>query len=189
MKKAVAANSSEDVLQKKQKFNRMDESDLSNVKIKTLSEIRAEKAKRKYKEEDEITSTNSEVTSTSNLDSFNTTANKTHSVAKVPPTKRLKKGNPQSDTSERRPKLIRRHHSNNTAETSANELADKPQLGSDYISQSDHTSNNDDKMEGDNLTDSKLDEVLLLEDEDLEENVTLKAEEDILKDIDELLNE
>lgn len=178
--------------------------DLSNVKIKTLSEIRAEKAKRLLEaqkaEENEITSTNSEVSSTSNYDplSIPVAENKIQTVATVQPTKRLKRSADASaePSTERKPKLIR-HKSPIISEeiasnTSLDENADSLQMLEPVVAPKDSTNDGvvkQDSVETDNLTDSKLDEVLLLEDEELEENVTFKAEEDILKDIDELLNE
>lgn len=163
---------------KRQKLN----TDLSKVKIKTLSEIRAEKflrlTEKRKPDEEEISST-SEVTSTSNNDDA-----KINKVSvKISPIKRLKR-----NQIECKPKLIRRE------EMQVDEEQDKDIESDDVtIDQSKEIIPQVSEDEtfcknSDNLTESKLDD-LLLEDEELEGDVTMKAEEDLLKDIDELLNE
>lgn len=187
---------------KRQKFtyDKSDDIDLNNVKIKTLSEIRAEKAQRvvdkRKADEEEITSTNSELSSSSLFENIdNNETNKTQHVAKIQPTKRLKRSADDSlAISERKPKLVR--HNVTISDEAENNVGPNEDvqniIQNEEIMRDDESKNSNNKIDHNNdvnnLNETKLDEVLLLEDEESEDNVTLKAEEDILKDIDELLN-
>lgn len=201
-KQKPADSSDEDKLLKRQKsiFNLKPNTDISKIKVKTLAEIRAEKARKSHNDKNseiadsEITSTNSEVTSTSTMDSFYNENNdpiKIQSVAKIQPTMRLKRKHSNSlEIDQKKPKISQSNELTNIEET--NDVVQKAEVDSAQSEfKSDHD-NEDLNLLLDNQAEfdtTKLDEVLLLDDEDLEANVTLKAEEDILKDIDQLLNE
>lgn len=163
--------------------------DLSSVKIKTLAEIRAEKKLREEQEKklsparcdnpdsDEISSTNAEVTSTSRSEEMATDD--------VDFSKKDERGlKRKSDTGEQQ--AIRK----------------KPKLRRPQIVDSDSTVSSMGEIEVEGKTEKdvlkrkeskescKLDEMLLLDEDDFEcSNVSLQAEEDLLKDIDDLLSE
>lgn len=199
-RKQKSADSSDEVKQiKRQKattFNSKSNTDISKIKVKTLAEIRAEKASKSGQLEknseiadSEITSTNSEVTSTSSsADTFNNENSciKTQSVAKIQPIMRLKRKHSTSlEVDEKKRKLS----PSDQLKEEINDTVQKEEVDSVQL---EHNHDDDLNVLLDNQAEfdsTKLDEVLLLDDEDLEANVTLKAEEDILKDIDQLLNE
>lgn len=156
------------------------EADLSNVKIKTLAEIRAEKREREQKQLDcdaadlEISSTNAEVSSTSKMEEMDSDAiGKENSESKGV----KRKGCGSEEVVRKRPKLRRP------------QITDSDNTVSSVESEKDAKSGDNTKREN-RVDSSKLDEMLLLDEDDFEgTNVSLQAEEDLLKDIDELLSE
>lgn len=187
-----ASNDSDDSYQKnrrqKSTTDKKKEQDLSSVKIKTLAEIRAEKKLREQQEKqntcdkpdsDEISSTIAEVTSTSKIEDM--------TVGDVSKKQEIdsRGAKRKSDTGEGQ--IVRK----------------KPKLRRPQIVDSDSTvssvggTEKDEKNEktgvkrSESRDTSKLDETLLLDEDDMEyqcfSNVSLQAEDDLLKDIDEFL--
>lgn len=161
-------------------LNKQKEQDLSQVKVKTLAEIRAEKklkestkrerspspgenkSKKSKLEEDEITSTNAEVSSTSKID---------EEIGRK--WTRRKSVSTHEEVISKKPKLRR------------------PQVEDNIVSSAETEKPNGVKVQSAmKVESSKIDELLLLEEDDLETtNVSLQAEEDLLKDIDDLLDD
>lgn len=161
-------------------FGRKKEQDLSSVKIKTLAEIRAEKKvkeeqEKKLSSEAEISSTNSEVTSTSRTEEMSVD-NVSEEIKQSTAVKR-KSDACDEEVVRKRPKLRRPQLTD--SDNTVSSVESEKELNSGAVKRKD-------KMEA-----SKLDEMLLLDEDDLEynTNVSLQAEEDLLKDIDELLSE
>lgn len=164
--------------------NKKREHDLSSVKIKTLAEIRAEKKLREEQErkpfpacDSEISSTNAEVSSTSKIED-------TVQMEEEAKGGGIKRKTDVSDEEvvRKRPKLRRP------------QLTDSDNTVSSVESEKELKSVKSDggpKKKENRVETSKLDEMLLLDEDDFEynSNVSLQAEEDLLKDIDELLSE
>lgn len=150
--------------------------DLSNVRIKTLAEIRAEKKLRDKGSESpkttdpEISSTNAEVSSsTSKMEEAEEAVEKVATKRKMTGIEQVARKRPKL----RRPQIL---ESENTVSSAEEEKKEK---GGGGVR----------KHEG-RVDSSKFDEMLLLGEDDLEcANVSLQAEEDLLKDIDDLLSE
>lgn len=167
--------------QKNRRQSKKKEQDLSSVKIKTLAEIRAEKKLREEQKpfpacDSEISSTNAEVSSTSKIEEVQ--------MEEEPKSVGIKR---KSDVSNeevvrKRPKLRRPQltDSDNTVSSVDSEKELKCEK-----------SDGGTKKKENRVESSKLDEMLLLDEDDFEynSNVSLQAEEDLLKDIDELLSE
>ncbi|GJQ82865.1 hypothetical protein Trydic_g2603 [Trypoxylus dichotomus] len=202
--------------------------DIAEVKIKTLEEIRAERAKR-MAEQISVSSSNeiktcansnkqpneeSEVSSTSKTEEKKeiTAKEKLH-VAKVHPIKRLKRT--QSNDSLVNTKKVKLEETSEKEETEiaveesknfddSYDRSEIPQSNDEEVTLNNNyrIEEEEDEREGNEegsgnkhssesrllVSDtSRLDEVLLLDEEESDED-TVKPEEDILKDIDELLN-
>ncbi|XP_031339323.1 zinc finger CCCH domain-containing protein 11A-like isoform X2 [Photinus pyralis] len=177
--------------------------DITDIKIKTLAEIRAEKGKGVTADDGCF-----EVSSTSNPEELQETT-EAPAPPKIIPEKRLKrKVSSSTDSSNPTKVKLKRiklaaddvestspevpHENNDELEA---EKSPQPQIQDANENERDDAINDDvsenqcDKSssKGDM---SKLDDILLLDDEDIEDSsINLKAEEDILKDIDELLND
>lgn len=203
--------------------------DISEVKVKTLDEIRAERAKRAA-DQVSVSSTNeiktyvgssitqsseeSEVSSTSKTEdkkevSAEKSKEKLH-VVKVQPIKRLKRKRSSDSLTNKEEKVMKLDGDDEGREQK--EIDDNKKSDGDFcdkltnpegdveLNLSNGSITKDDcpeerKNESKRLNDSavlntsetsRLDEVLLLDEEEFD--VDTKAEEDILKDIDELLN-
>ncbi|KAK4886083.1 hypothetical protein RN001_002354 [Aquatica leii] len=178
-------------------------SDVSEIKIKTLAEIRAEKNKRKNTDEGCF-----EVTSTSNTEDTEISVPSPLSTENVPvPAKRQRRKVSSSTDSEiaGKVKLQRIKLNKNAVESTSTDSSDESSklVGSQDTKMQleiDHNANENEEKDVDSDTkieqihlrrdSSKLDDILLLDDEDMESStINLKAEEDILKDIDDLLND
>lgn len=211
---------------KRQKMllTRQTKPDISEVKIKTLDEIRAERAKRIASQQVSVSSSNevdisevplnalsheeSEVSSTSKTEEQRDSApekckDKLH-VAKVHPIKRLKRKR-SIDGGERKEKVLKFGGEKEVEKEEAIDEQNDEHLCDKFSNLGDANSNDGVRIaedssghngdENNELSDSvlpmetsKLDEVLLLDEEDFDEHDNTKPEEDILKDIDELLN-
>lgn len=168
--------------------------DLSDVKIKTLAEIRAEKKLKAEQEQKqalvpeadaEISSTNSEVTSTSKNEEMAVDVVTEEFYDRGVKRKNEIKGD-EEQTVKKKPKLRRPQilDSDNTV-SSVGEL-DKTEVTTKKSS--DSVKRKDSKAEAASKFDDEND--LLLDEDDFEcSNVSLQAEEDLLKDIDDLLSE
>lgn len=169
-------------------FAKKKDQDLSSVKIKTLAEIRAEKKLREEQEKKlsspasnnvdlEISSTNAEVTSTSRTEEMAVDDKKEDVAQQHQGVKRKSNGGTEEQIIRKKPKLRRPPiiDSDNTVSS---------------VGESDKDEKNDGKRKESRSDASKLDEMLLLDEDDFEcSNVSLQAEEDLLKDIDELLSD
>lgn len=186
-------------------LNRKKEQDLSTVKIKTLAEIRAEKKEREELSkkrslspssdeksskarkltEEEISSTSAEVSSTSKTEEEDIN-NKTC------------KRKATEENRGRKPK-IRRPLIKETDEVVSSVQEEEKKSVTETSSERDtlnksESEKSEEKSEksisSNSKNDSKVDEMLLLDEDDFEySNVSLQAEEDLLKDIDDLLSE
>lgn len=193
--------------------------DLGNIKIKTLAEIRAEKTLKTGEEDKDIPTTCAEVSSTSNSEDFpeKTEASESKGPAKR---QARKVSSSTDEITSYKPKLKRARLSQDVVESTSNEKntsaiesdtskqirleineenveekeTEESRNSNDQkiISESDDQINTCDKSDDVvfRRDSSKLDDILLLDDEDIEDSsINLKAEEDILKDIDDLLND
>lgn len=170
-------------------FGKKKEQDLSDVKIKTLAEIRAEKKLKAEKmqttscdnADSEISSTNSEVTSTSkteemSVDDVNENASQDRGAKR-------KSDGVEEKIIKKKPKLRRPQivDSDSTVSSVGESVKNE---------KSEKSTENSVKRRESRSDASKLDEMLLLDEDDFEcSNVSLQAEEDLLKDIDELLSD
>ncbi|KRT79396.1 hypothetical protein AMK59_8204 [Oryctes borbonicus] len=211
---------------KKQKITlKKPSKDIAEVKIKTLEEIRAERAKR-MAEQMSVSSSNeikisvdsankqpneeSEVTSTSKTEekkeiTIEKAKEKLH-VAKVHPIKRLKRSRSSDSLTKKKKAKLEEDSKQDEVEVALEDqktVEDKSRVPEGNLegdlSNDCGIDKEDSEQEEDTgnkkLSDSvllasdtsRLDEVLLLDEEESDED-TVKAEEDILKDIEELLN-
>ncbi|KAF2883198.1 hypothetical protein ILUMI_22973 [Ignelater luminosus] len=193
--------------------------DLGNIKIKTLAEIRAEKTLKTGEEDKDIPTTCSEVSSTSNSEEFPEKAEATESKWPAKRQAR-KVSSSTDEIASYKPKLKRAKLNQDVVESTSNEKNTSAiesdnskeiclEVNEENVKEKEteeNSNSNDQKIilksddqinscdKSDDLVfrrdSSKLDDILLLDDEDIEDSsINLKAEEDILKDIDDLLND
>lgn len=201
----VSSAEEEQPLRKRQKImgNKKKDQDLSAVKVKTLAEIRAEKQKQEHAEDmnsptsqcaavsqrltdSEITI--SEVSSTSKMEEDENIESNEPSPTFAKPTREKSVDNMQDVR--KKPKLRRtRHLQPENVVSSIEENVDNERNTAGDISSAKHNTRENVRIaRGDSVDSSKLDEMLLLDEEDFEcSNVSLQAEEDLLKDIDDIL--
>ncbi|KAK5643587.1 hypothetical protein RI129_007432 [Pyrocoelia pectoralis] len=177
--------------------------DITDIKIKTLAEIRAEKSLNKNANLDEGCF---EVSSTSNTEEVTEIVEKPASPKIIPEKRKKRRVSSSTD-----PNLPTKVKLKRVRVTDANDdesiSVAIPDINKDIVLESIESEVRDENkndvlvstnailenncdtisQKGDS---SKLDDILLLDDEDIEDSsINLKAEEDILKDIDDLLND
>lgn len=184
-------------------LNRKKEQDLSTVKIKTLAEIRAEKKEREELSkkrslspsseensskvrkltEEEISSTNAEVSSTSKTEEEDITTK----ASKRKATEENRGRKPKI----RRPLIKETDDVVSSAQEEENKSVTEKSSDALNTSVSENSELKSEKsISSNSKNDSKVDEMLLLDEDEFEySNVSLQAEEDLLKDIDDLLSE
>ncbi|KAF5308901.1 hypothetical protein FQR65_LT00601 [Abscondita terminalis] len=173
--------------------------DVDQIKIKTLAEIRAEKNSRKNADEGCF-----EVSSTSNVEDAEMGEVPIMANESLPAKRKRRKVSSSTDTAAGgKVKLQRIRLNKNAVESTSTddntklipteetkvqlEIEHNEIVGKD-IEESDEETFENVGVRHDSS--SKLDDILLLDDEDIESaTINLKAEEDILKDIDDLLND
>lgn len=194
-------------------LNKKGTKDITDIKIKTLSEIRAERLLKSTNPDIEQTKiklvddTCSEVSSTSNSEELRDFRNEEAiSKEKLENRQADSQISGMEDSITKKPKLIKLKLNRSVVEStvlektsSEIENVDRDSINiskmgeSDTLKQNNFESKNSIKINEEQLNisrdSSKLDDILLLDDEDMEDaSINLKAEEDILKDIDDLLN-
>ncbi|XP_025835060.1 zinc finger CCCH domain-containing protein 11A isoform X2 [Agrilus planipennis] len=188
--------------------NQKEDVDISEIKIKTLAEIRAEKQKASDGTLVSETDICSEVSSTSNDkdEAEETPVEKEEKSNIIKKTKRALQGTTEEASKSKiklkRPKLF--DDENDEIVTSQSESSSQVQpkeITEERTNEREERINELDgrlseveeeekmtKLGYDSKDSSKFDDILFLDDED-DTSVTLRAEDDILKDIDELLND
>lgn len=182
----IAPSSCENINRPNKKIEKITEKqEVESIKIKTLAEIRAERTAKldklkQEKEEAEVTSTSKEeipVTESMNVDEpeqiISTSCSSIPHVRKI--RLRRKVPIPEDVMSSSTSSATDVNHS----DTNPNEISERR-----FRSLKDEGGNYKVTSES-NVEEKMLDDVLLLEEDDDEYDITLKAEEDLLNDIDE----
>ncbi|KAF5281971.1 hypothetical protein FQA39_LY00495 [Lamprigera yunnana] len=172
--------------------------DVDDIKIKTLAEIRAEKQKRKSADDGcfEVSSTSNNEDSMEELDSGRDI------TALIPSIRKRRKVSSSTDLGvQSKIKLQRIKLNKSAVESTSTDSQDETKVESVQEVGDNTYDTKDEQMESDSIETKcenacvrrespRSDDILLLDDEDMESTtLNLKAEEDILKDIDDLLND
>lgn len=182
------------------------EQDLSTVKVKTLAEIRAEKRRQEQSDNanrpsSPLADSISEVSSTSKMEEDEHVEDEAKSTIE-PFVKPMKRKSSMVQEQKKKPKLRRtpqllqmenvvssiEENVDSLSQRNSNADESENAKGRDNAkcSESEHVK----AARADSVDSSKMDEMLLLDEDDFESsNVSLQAEEDLLKDIDDILSE